>query len=211
MFKIPIQKVLIITILLCSSLLLTAQTQKESLARAAAKGKYWIGIEMGFGGDEGLDTIPTRELYIPLRPSLNFNYFIANRLALIGSFRTGITYLNENKPERPIYSTSHIGGSLAVRYFPIKAVGFFNEIEYQHLKTQLNSSEQQFSGQLTTLGVDVGWAWFVGKKKNAILEVQLRTIGLRFNSEEIFDPTSPYIFNIGYRHLLPSKNRVYSP
>lgn len=197
---------ILLSLLFLSFNLIMAQSQKESLATATQKQSSWIGLEIGLMESPTIVPVP-RTIWVqttPIHPSLNYSYFIKNRLALFGALRTGVSLMKSRPADLSISSQSftatHIGGSIGSRWYPFKPIGLFGEIEYQNLLFIVSGENFNSTDAFQSLGIDVGWTWFVGKQKNIILEVQGKTIATTFKNALPLDTSSPYSVSAGIKY-----------
>jgi len=187
----------------------SAQTQKESLAAATLQGSSWVGFEIGLGESLNLPPVqqPAMIRSFPIHPSLNYSYFIRNRLALFAKLSPGFTLITTqqlNSPRVESFMSRHIGGSIGSRWYPFKPIGLFGEIEYEHLFTSLVSESHTSTGQFQSLGIDVGWTWWFGENRNIMFEVQLKTFATTFDPQSVLDSSSPSVLSLGVKYLLGS-------
>ncbi len=201
------KNILLLFVITCSVSSLFSQTQKESLAAQTAKGNSTIGFDLGLGNPLRMPIFQQSASSLSIAPSLNYSYYLANRLSVGGSINTGFTKYSN----RLSASNKEIGASVFTRYYPIKTVGFFTELEFEYSwnKFDLNRDIEvdNFSSQYSkqTTGLDVGWSWWLGKDKRILLEAQTRLLDFNVTSSNSWFEIAPSSTSIGIKYQLGKK------
>jgi len=142
-----------------------------------SKGNLFLGVELGMNGSSYIRPNGSDRANFYLRPSINLQYNILNRLSVVGGVYSNRNIANSSGNNSNSGFDSDIGLFASLRYYPFKSNGFFVEGGFRNeFNFDFNDDDDN---DFDNLDVDFyhvfnpGYSFMIGKNKNVGFDVKL--------------------------------------